>query len=314
MSARQQCKNVWSIILAGGRGERLTTFVKRTLGHTRPKQFCTFVGTRSMLEHTLDRADEISAPQQKVTVLAERHYQAGWAQMVVDRPGKVVVQPQERDTAAAVFVALTYVRAYDPDALLVICPSDHFIYPESQFCEEALNAVKAAQEINRLIVLLGVQPDRSETEYGWIEPGTVLGWSNGCDIREVTTFVEKPSREACETALANGCLWNTSIIATTAGRLWAAGWLCFPETMTLFKEYEPWIGSPWEKTKLRELYEKLPSFNLSRDLLQRAVQHIAVMELNSVVWSDWGKAERIVETLRRIGRRPAFSLTHAAAG
>jgi mannose-1-phosphate guanylyltransferase len=75
--------------------------------------------------------------------------------------------------------------------------------------------------------------------------------------------------------------------------------------MTLFKEYEPWIGSPWEKTKLRELYDKLPSFNLSRDLLQRAVQHIAVMELNSVVWSDWGNPDRIIETLRVIGKQPA---------
>jgi mannose-1-phosphate guanylyltransferase len=293
-------------VLAGGRGERLATFVKRTFGHTKPKQFCTFVGTRSMLEHTLDRADEISAPQHKVTVLAEEHYQAGWAQMSKGRPGKVVVQPLNRDTAAAVFVGVTHVRASDPDALLVICPSDHFIYPESRFCEAVFSAVKAVEEVQRLIVLLGVRPEGPETEYGWIQPGTGLGHSNGDEIRAVKTFVEKPGLEACKIALASGCLWNTSIIATTAGRLWAAGWLCFPETMILFKEYERWIGSSLEKTKLRDLYEAIPCCNLSRDLLEHIPKHVGVMELTSVVWSDWGHPERIAETLRLMEKQPAL--------
>jgi mannose-1-phosphate guanylyltransferase len=68
----QGCKrdDLWSIILAGGEGERLRPLMQRWLGQHKPKQYCTFVGTRSMLQHTLDRADQISDPEQKVTVIA----------------------------------------------------------------------------------------------------------------------------------------------------------------------------------------------------------------------------------------------------
>ena len=77
----QRRGNLWSVILAGGRGDRLSGFVKRMFGHGKPKQFCTFVGSRSMLAQ-LDRADTISAPDHKVTVVAEEHYLAGWPELV----------------------------------------------------------------------------------------------------------------------------------------------------------------------------------------------------------------------------------------
>jgi mannose-1-phosphate guanylyltransferase len=60
--------NVWSVILAGGEGERLKPFIRQWLGHERPKQYCAFVGTRSMLQHTLDRADQITPPEHKVSI------------------------------------------------------------------------------------------------------------------------------------------------------------------------------------------------------------------------------------------------------
>ena len=307
----QQHGNLWTIILAGGRGERLSGFVKRMFGHGKPKQFCTFVGSRSMYEHTLDRADTISAPDHKVTVVAEEHYLAGWPELSKERPGKVIVQPRNRDTAAAVFLALNYVRRHDPEATVLICPSDHFVYPERQFCRAMVSAAELAADTGR-VVLIGVQADRPETEYGWIRPGDDLGCRDGYRIRRVDACLEKPNLETCKTALSTGYLWNTSVLAAQVSHLWAAGWDCFPDMMILFQEYEASIGSPEESIKLRALYERMPSRNLSTDVLERIPHRLAVMELSSVVWADWGHAERIVETLRWLGTPSPLAAGQAA--
>ena len=118
---------LWSIVLAGGEGERLRPFVERWLGRHRPKQYCAFVGTRSMLQHTLDRADRLAHPECKVTVVARGHRQAGWATPGGVASGIVVAQPANCDTAAGIFLPLAYVRARDPHATVVIYPSDHLL-------------------------------------------------------------------------------------------------------------------------------------------------------------------------------------------
>jgi mannose-1-phosphate guanylyltransferase len=309
----QQHANLWPIILAGGRGERLSAFVKRMFGHGKPKQFCTFVGSRSMYEHTLDRADTISAADHKVTIVAEEHYLAGWPELSKERPGKVIVQPGNRDTAPAVFLALSYVRIHDPEAIVLICPSDHFVFPERQFCRAMLSAARLAEE-RRLVVLLGVQPDRPDTEYGWICPGADLGCTDGYRIRQVDAFLEKPNLETCKTAMSMGGLWNTSVIAAQASHLWSVGWNCFPGMMALFQEYEATIGSSEESTKLRAIYDRMPSHNFSTDVLQCIPDQLAVIELSAVVWADWGHSDRIIETLRWMGWRSPLAVGQAAAG
>lgn len=92
--------NVWSIILAGGKGERLRPAVQTWFGYDKPKQYCTFVGSRSMFQHTLDRADQISTPERKVTVVSRAHSQVALSQIERRKSGKIIVQPANRDTAA----------------------------------------------------------------------------------------------------------------------------------------------------------------------------------------------------------------------
>jgi len=206
---------------------------------------------------------------------------------------------------------LNYVRAHDPEATVLICPSDHFVYPERQFCKAMVSAARLATETPNLLVLLGVQPDRPETEYGWIRPGADLGRADGYRIRMVDSFIEKPNLETCRTALTTGCLWNTSVIAARAAHLWAVGWDCFPEMMILFQEYESSIEFSEESLKLRAIYERMPSRNLSTHVLECIPHQLAVLELNSVVWADWGQSERIIETLRWMGRPSPLAIGQA---
>lgn len=298
----------WSLILAGGEGERVRPLVQRWLGHHKPKQYCTFVGNRSMFQHTVDRAASLTPPQRMVAVIARGHRRDALAQLEGRHVGTVLEQPDNRDTAAGLFLPLAYIRASDPLATVVVFPSDHFIYPEEAFLRSVDAAARAAERLQDRVVLLGVPPDRLELEYGWILPSRFLARSEGRDVTGVRAFMEKPTAAQADQALSRGALWNTLVLAGTVSTLWAMGRQCFPEITALFERLAAAIGSAEEERALAEIYREMPARNFSAHLLQAMPERVAVMELTGVLWSDWGKPERIAEMLQRIGRQPAFPL------
>jgi mannose-1-phosphate guanylyltransferase len=306
-------QDLWSIVLAGGEGERLRPLIERWLGRHRPKQYCTFVGTRSLFQHTLDRADLLTSPERKIVVIAERHRKEACQQLQGRLSARVILQPLNRDTAPGIFLPLTYVRAANPDATVVIYPSDHYINPEERFMDFVRQATRAVDASPELLVLLGVFPEGVETEYGWIEPGRPVR-RKGCRLRKVQSFIEKPQRSVAEGALARRALWNTLVVVGKVEKLWQLGWRCFPEMMVLFEMFAQAIDTPEESDLLGSLYSVMPSRNFSTNLLERVVEDVAVLELRDVIWSDWGRPERISDTLRRIGKEPAFPLELLAAG
>jgi len=259
-----------------------------------------------MFQHTLDRSDRIIAPERRVTIIARNHRDDAWPQLSSRPHGKVILQPSNRETAAGIFLGLTYIRAHDSQATVLIFPSDHFVYPEDAFIEMAYRLARAARNMKDWIFLLGASPDAPEPEYGWIQPGAHLSWIDGYPIRRAQAFIEKPNLEGCKGAMHSGALWNTMVIAAKVKTLWSLGLRCFPDMMRLFEAYGESIGKPQEEQVLDSIYHVMPRRNFSAHLLQEFPNHVAVMELRDVVWSDWGKAERIAEVLRQIGREAAF--------
>jgi mannose-1-phosphate guanylyltransferase len=310
--AAKKDQDLWSVVLAGGEGERLKPLVQRWLGRHKPKQYCSFIGTRSMFQHTLDRSDQIVAPERRVTIIGRDPREEASHQLSSRTRGKVILQPANRDTAAGVFLGLAHVRSNDPDATVLIFPSDHFVYPEGRFVEMTYSLARAARHLKQWVFLLGVTPDSPEPEYGWIQPGAQLGWIDGNRVHGTSSFLEKPSLEQCKWAMGSGALWNTMIIATKVETLWSLGLRCFPEMMRLLEVYGESIGSAREDLVLEGIYQVMPSRNFSAHLLQEFPERLAVMELRDVLWSDWGKPERIAETLRSIGREPRFSRAQIA--
>lgn len=157
---------LWSIVLAGGNGERVGAFTHRWMGKAIPKQYCAFVGTRSMLQHTLARADSMGQREHQLTVIAKSHSYEAQSQLWDRPPGTIIVQPENRDTLPGIFLPLARIHECDPNATVVIYPSDHFIYPENGFNEVIASAVQAAEELTDTLVLVGVPADRLELEYG----------------------------------------------------------------------------------------------------------------------------------------------------
>src|SRR3989454_12415179 len=107
--------------------------------------------------------------------------------------------------------------------------------------------------------------------------------------------------------MAAGALWNRLVLAARVETLWKMGWQCFPEMMPLFEKYGDALGPSKEQSVLGDIYKMMPARNFSSHLLERLPRQLAVMELTNVLWSDWGRPERIVESLQRIGKQPAFS-------
>ncbi len=299
---------LWSIVLAGGEGTRIGSFVQRWLGKQKPKQFCTFVGTRSLLQHTLDRAARLAPAERSVLVVARTHREEAMAQVDGRGIGTLLFQPVNRDTAAGVFLPLTYIRAQDPQATVVIYPSDHFVFPEDTFLDHVQHAVLAAEQLKHRIVLLGVAPDRLELDYGWILPGKRLVHPGSKPVQTVLRFLEKPTAPQADEALSNNALWNTMVMTAKVDTFWDLGWQCFPGLMERFDRLGSAVGTPEEARVLDLIYRDMPVKNFSADLLQQASDRVAVIELTDVLWSDWGRPERIAEALRRIDRTPAFPL------
>ena len=308
MSPHGTSNQLWSIILAGGEGTRLRSLVHRWLGRPKPKQYCAFVGTRSMFQHTLDRATKLTPPDRMVTVVAHSHHHDALAQLEGRGGSTVLFQPTNRNTAAGVFLPLTYIRARSPKATVVLYPSDHFVYPEDAFLETVRRAVHIAESRPDRVVMLGVAPDRLELDYGWIQPGQSIEGLLGDPVNSVCSFLEKPDAAQADAALRAGALWNTLVCAANVEQLWTLGWQCLPDMMPLFERLSQAIGGPEEGRVLNAIYKEMPAKNFSSDLLQRVPEKLAVVELTNVLWSDWGRPERIAETLRRIDRRPAFPL------
>jgi mannose-1-phosphate guanylyltransferase len=297
---------LWSIILAGGDGGRIRPFIEQWLGSPKPKQYCTFVGSRSMLHHTLDRVDRLGAPHQKITVVSQYHQGYASEALATQQAGQVILEPDDCGTGPGIFLALTYVRSWAPNATVVVFPSDHFVFPEDRFMEMVQRATCASHILQDRLLLLGVRPTYLEMDYGWVNLGEVLGWSKGSCVRQVDSFIGQLGHLEVFNAMAKGALWNTSVIVAKVETLWKLGWQYLPVMMERFERLGKSIGSTHEGRMLRQLYQKMPALDFSRELLQRVPERMGMIALEDVLWSDWERPDRILDTLNILGKDPAF--------
>lgn len=298
--------NIWSVVLSGGEGRRLAPFIAEAFGEARPKQYCAFTGTRTMLEHTLERAALLSGPERVVTVIDRSHW--GWLdeprRLFV--PGRILPQPAMRETGPGILLPLAHIAAEDPAATVAVFPSDHFIAPNPAFLEDVRRAAVVAEAFPQSLVMLAARPDRPEEDYGWLEPGEwVVG--TGLCARSVRRFVEKPpAREAARMNRA-GWLWNTMILVGKAGAFWSLAHRTQPELAARFEALREAVRLGRGPAVLGAVYDGLPSVNFSSGMLARSPQSLLALPMSGrVFWCDWGRKERVQATLKWLKLTPAW--------
>jgi mannose-1-phosphate guanylyltransferase len=299
--------SVWGIVLAGGDGVRLRSLTRWVAGDGRPKQFCDLTGRGSLLQETVRRVARLIPPERQLLSLTRSH--APYFEPVLDRcPGvEPVVQPAGRGTALGVLYPALRVAARDPDAIVAVFPSDHFVTPADRFMDAVAEAAAQAARHPHTVVLLGVLPSSPEVEYGWIEPGEALAPDS--PVRRVQSFVEKPAFERAREMLRRGWLWNTLVVVTRVSHLFRLALACIPETVGPLLALRPALGTPDEPAQAVRAFSAAPSANVSRDVLERARESLSVLELDGVTWCDWGTPHRVLSTLLRLGERPTWMTT-----
>lgn len=288
----------WVIVLAAGEGRRIGAFTRNAQGLTVPKQYCSFGVNGSLLRRTLDRARGLAPLERIVTIVAEAH-RAWWEPELGSLlPGNVVVQPSDRGTASGILLPLIHVLKRDPGATIVVVPSDHHVEDEGTLrlaVEDALRAVRA--EPARL-VLLGIEPDEADVEYGWILPAR----SPAHGTRSVERFVEKPSSTLAAELLAQGAVWNSFIFAGAASTILSAYGRALPELLEPF--LRDLVVLPREGA-LAELYARVPVKDFSRDVLERLAGELRYVSVRRCGWIDLGTPRRLRRFLGLDGARAA---------
>jgi mannose-1-phosphate guanylyltransferase len=284
----------WTLALAGGDGVRLADYVHRRFGQRIPKQYCCLLGQRSMLQHTLDRLNQITPAERTMTVIGADHGAFAYPQLA-GRSDHVFRQPGSRDTGVALYVALAMIRRWHPNAVVTITPTDHYVAPAHKYIEQVCTARKVATQLRDTVILLGATPSEPDPELGYLALGDEL--TEVPHVRKLVGFVEKPSVDRANDLLADGALWNTMVTCGTVDALWELGRAAEPQLIDILDSLVPLVGTKDETDALEYIYRAYLPVSFSRDILERVPERLATLELSGVEWSDWGRPERIENVL-----------------
>jgi mannose-1-phosphate guanylyltransferase len=293
----------YAVILAGGDASRLMPLSRRITGRPVPKQFCPIIGGHSLLAQTRRRIAHRFSPKRTLIVLT-RHHEEFYGNQVRDvPPSNLIIQPDNRGTAAAIFYAMMRLAKLDPDSVAAVFPSDHYVSDDRRFMLHMELAIEMAQVRPAQLALVGIKPDRAETEFGWIEPGERLGQSKLFTVRR---FWEKPSNTLADRLWKQGCLWNSFMMAGTVRSFLTSTARALPELKRAFAFAWPALETPREALAIDGVYAQLPSRDFSREVLARSARSLMVMPVEDVYWNDLGDSRRVHETLARAQVRPGW--------
>jgi mannose-1-phosphate guanylyltransferase len=272
----------WLLVLAGGSGTR---FWPRSRAR-RPKQFLPIAGEDSLLVTTVRRfAGWI--PSERVVVLTTKQLEADTQAMMRDFPGvKVIAEPESRNTAPTLVLAMEWLRAQDPNATCIVVPADHWITDVQEYIGVVKTAVNAAAQSASLCTI-GVQPTRPETGYGYIRTGEAIV----PQVFRVDRFVEKPSREVADTMVQSSeYLWNSGMFVWTAETFFRELEAANRAFIDAFAPYRNALqgGNAGEiATALAKSFFEAPAISIDYALLEKS-RNVVVIPGSSFGWNDLG--------------------------
>lgn len=302
----------YAVILAGGDGSRLKSLTRAISGDDRPKQFCPILGGKSLLDATRDRV-RMSIPIENtffsLTAKHEKFYQTALWDVPESRR---VIQPENRGTAPAILYSLMRISAEDANAVVAIFPSDHFFTDNEKFMAQVDSAFSAAELDRRSVVLLGIEPDKPESSYGWIEPVVSLFGGEPGGVSRVSRFWEKPSRKTAEQLMTSACLWNSFVMVGRAQAFLEMFRTHLKDSFRMFDISKKMLRTSQERSLMRAIYAWLPDSNFSNAILERATEMLMVMRVTKIGWSDLGEPQRVLGTLEDLGIKTNWSSALAA--
>lgn len=300
-----------AVILAGGEGSRLQSLTRTITGDDRPKQFCPIIGDQTLLDATRERIRSGIAPENTYFSLTSKHERYYKAPLWNTRPSQLIVQPENKGTAPAIIYSLMRLATVDPSGVVAFFPSDHYFSNDEAFMRNVESAFQTVELQRDAVVLLGIEPDKPETAYGWIEPAKSLFGGEPNGVSRVSRFWEKPSIPAAKRLMAAGCLWNSFVMVGRIDAILRMVAKHLPDLYRMFNASRNMLGTSHEPALIRSIYSWIEETNFSSGVLEKAASDLMVMRVGDVGWCDWGEPQRVLGTLSTLGIRPEWA--HAVA-
>jgi len=281
--------NYYAVIMAGGVGSRFWPISTQEF----PKQFHDMLGTgESLLQRTFHRIHNL-VPSENILIATNTRYK----NLVLEQLPKVneqqlLLEPAMRNTAPCILWSALKIYNQNPDAVLLIAPSDHWIENETEFLKNIETAYTACSK-NDILMTLGIQPDLPNTGYGYIQFE-----ESETDIKKVKKFTEKPDLKTATDFLNSGdYLWNAGIFVWSAKSIIKAFENYLPEMMRLFNEDTLIWNSDLEANFINSNYKKAENISIDFGIMERAT-NVQILPVG-FGWNDLGTWGSLYEKLEK---------------
>jgi len=285
--------NNFCVIMAGGIGSRFWPLSKTQF----PKQFLDILGMgRTLLQQTFDRISQM-IPAHQIFIVSNLEYKEIIVEQLPEIPEEnILLEPLRRNTAPCIDYANFRIFKKNPDANIVVAPSDHLIVKEAEF----LKAVRQGLEFvasNDALLTMGIVPSRPETGYGYIQSiqRKVKGYESTV-LRKVKTFTEKPDLKLAKIFLESGDFyWNAGIFFWSLKSIMHAFNIYLPEIHNLFVEGENIYGTEGEMSFIEKTYSSCRNISIDYGVMEKA-ENVFVL-ISDFGWSDLGTWGSLYEQL-----------------
>lgn len=270
-------EHIWTIIMAGGLGSRFWP----VSGVDCPKQFIDVIGVgRSMLQLTFERFERLCPREHIIVVTGEQYVERVREQVPGLLPYQVLAEPLRRNTAPCIAYAASVVAHLDPEATVIVSPSDHAIFRRERFCNDLQQAIDTVQE-HDWVITIGVQPVQPDTSYGYIQFLNRPSLPKAHNLHKVITFTEKPPLEMARQFIASGeFFWNSGLL------VWRLPVLCEAYRKYLPGIWESFLHTPLSTlhSQLEQVYSQCEAISVDHGIMEKA-DNVHVLEA-SFGWSD----------------------------
>lgn len=276
-------KNNYCVIMAGGVGSRFWP-LSRT---AKPKQFLDILGTgRTFLQQTFDRYSKLIPTENFRIVTNLKYKELVLEQLPQLTEEQVLLEPLRRNTAPCVAYAAYKIETQNPNANLIVAPSDHLIYKEEEFIRQLRNGLDFVQE-NDALLTLGIKPSSPETAYGYIQVKTKAGFRELENLYEVKTFTEKPDLQMAEIFIESGeFFWNSGIFIWSLQSILKALKQHLPDVSALFANGGKLYNTENEVHFINKTYSECPAISIDYGIMEKA-ENVFVLT-TEFGWSDMG--------------------------
>ena len=265
--------------MCGGIGSRFWPYSRES----RPKQFLDFLGTgRSLLQMSFDRISSLVPPENVLVVTNAQHKPLISEQLPELSDDNILLEPARRNTAPCIAWAAYHIAARDPEASIIVCPSDHLITRDEVFRDAILKGFEFVETHDALLTL-GITPTRPETGYGYIQVGEKVDG----DICRVKTFTEKPKLELAKVFLETGeFFWNSGIFLWSAKTIIRELIANAPDVANVFEKGRHLFGTSAERQFIEENFPGCVGISIDFAVMEKAKN--VYVECVSFGWNDLG--------------------------